>query len=115
KIVGNEDNSGTTCDHGVHAFDTPQLEQVVSDAEHLVNKEHVRVDVRCDREAQAGVHARRIPLHRGVDKFLQPGKGNYGIESAADLSPRHAHDCAVEIDVLSTGKVTMKASTNLNQ
>src|SRR5213593_381411 len=40
KIVGNEDDCGTARDHRVHALDTLALEQVVPDAEHLVNEQH---------------------------------------------------------------------------
>src|SRR5207245_11358659 len=45
KIVGNEDDCGAAGDHGVHALDTLALEQVVPDAEHLVDEQQVGINV----------------------------------------------------------------------
>ena len=39
------------------------LERLVADRQHLVDEQHVGVDVHGDREAEAHVHARGVVLH----------------------------------------------------
>ena len=47
------------------------LELLVSDREHLVEQEHVDVEVRGDGEAEPHVHARRVRAHGDVDEPLE--------------------------------------------
>ena len=46
----------------------------VADGEHLVDEQHVGIDVNRHREAEPHVHAGRVGLHRRVDEVLQLGE-----------------------------------------
>ena len=50
------------------------LEQLVADGEHLVDEQHVGIEVDGDGEAEAHVHPRRVVLDRLVDELLQLGE-----------------------------------------
>ena len=49
-------------------------ERLVADGQHLVDQQHVGIDVDGHGEAEAHVHARRVGLHRRVDEVLQLGE-----------------------------------------
>ena len=66
------------------------LEEVVSNAEHLIDKQNVRIDMGRNRKTETGVHARRVPLDRSIDELLEPREGDDVIEAPANLIPRHA-------------------------
>ena len=50
------------------------LERLVADGEHLVEQQHVGLDVRRDREAEAHVHPGRVRPHGQVDEALELGE-----------------------------------------
>ena len=58
----------------VDLLGAPALEALVADREHLVDQQHLGLDVGGDGEAEAHVHARRVVLHRRVDELLEPGE-----------------------------------------
>ena len=49
-------------------------EAFVADGEHLVDEQHLGIDVDRDGEPEAHVHARRVGLHRRVDELLHLGE-----------------------------------------
>ena len=61
------------------------LEGLVADREHLVDEQHVGVDVDGDREAEAHVHARRVVLHLLVDELLELGERDDVVEAGLDV------------------------------
>ena len=66
------------------------LERLVADREHLVEQEHVRVQVRRDREAEPHVHPRRVGAHGPVDRLLELGERDDLVEALADLGAARA-------------------------
>ena len=64
------------------------LERLVADREHLVEQQHLGLDVRGDREAETHVHPRRVRAHRQVDEVLEPGERDDLVELLADRGPR---------------------------
>ena len=76
------------------------LELLVADGEHLVEQQHVGLDVRRDREAEAHEHARRVRAHRQVDELLELGEGHDLVHHLADARAGQAVDRAVQVDVL---------------
>ena len=58
----------------MHAVEALALERLVADREHLVDEQHVGIDVDGDCEAEAHVHARRVVLHLLVDEPLELGE-----------------------------------------
>ena len=47
-----------------HPVEAPALERLVTDGEHLVDQEHLRVDVHGAREPQPNEHPGGVELHR---------------------------------------------------
>ena len=66
----------------VHAL---ALERLVTDGQHLVDQQDVRVDVHGDGERQPHVHAGRVELHLGVDERLDAGEGDDRVEELVGL------------------------------
>ncbi len=62
--------------------DAPLLELRVADAEDFVDDQHVRVEVRRDREAEPRVHPRRVALDRRVDELADAGEVDDLVELA---------------------------------
>ena len=91
------------------------LERLVADGEHLVEEEHVRLDVRRDREAEPHVHARRVGAHGQVDEVLEPGERDDLVELLADRDAPQAVDRAVQVHVLAAGQIGMEAGAELEQ
>ena len=86
-----------------HPVEALGLKREVADGEHLVNKQHARLDVNGDGESEPHEHARRVELHRCVDEVRQLGEGNDVVEALVDCSLCKAEQHAVDVDVLAAG------------
>src|SRR5205814_3895592 len=91
------------------------LERLVADREHLVEQEHVGGEMRRDGEPEAHVHPRGISAHRQVDELLELGEVDDLVEVLADRRAPQAEDRAVEVDVLASREVGVKAGAELEQ
>ena len=91
------------------------LELLVADGEHLVQQQHVDVEVRSDREAERRVHARRVRPHRHVDEPLELREGDDLVHVPPDRLALQAEDRAVEIDVLAARELGVEAGAELEQ
>ena len=65
-------------------------EALVADRQHLVDQQHVGIDVDGDGEAEPHVHAGRVGLHRRVDELLELGELDDLVEAPRDLALREA-------------------------
>ena len=114
-VVGDEHDRPSL---GLELLDPAQalgLEQLVADGEHLVDEQHVGVEVDGHGEPEAHVHARRVVLDRLVDELLQLGEGDDLVEAAVDLLARHAVERGVDVDVLAAGQLGVEAGAELEQ
>ena len=91
------------------------LELLVADREHLVEQQHVRADVRRDREPEPHEHPRGVRAHRQVDELLELGERHDLVHHLAHPRPRQAVDRAVQIDVLTAGEVRMESGAQLEE
>ena len=64
------------------------LKRLVADGEHLVEQQHVGLEVRRDGEAEPHVHAGRVRPHRQVDEPLELGERDDLVESLARRTRR---------------------------
>ena len=87
------------------------LELLVTDSEHLVDEEHVRLHVHGDREAETHVHAAGVVLHRVVDELPQAREVDDGVGRLSDFPLAKAQDRAVERDVLPARHVWVESGT----
>ena len=91
------------------------LELLVADGEHLVEQQHVGLDVRGDREAEPHEHAGRVGAHREVDELLELGERDDLVHHLADACARQAVDRPVEVDVLASAEIGVEAGAELEQ
>ena len=100
----------------LHPTETPALELGVTDGQHLVDEQDLRLEVRGDRECQAHGHPARVPLHRSVEERLDTGEVDDLVELADTISRLlHPEDRAVQEDVLATRQLRVEAGPDLEQ
>ena len=85
-----------------------RLELCVSDRQHFVNEQDVRLEVGSDGEAEPHVHAGRVPLHRRIDEPLNAGELDDAFELAGDFAPRHAQQGSAQEDVFAPRELRVK-------
>ena len=115
RVVRDEDDRAAPLLELEHLAEALPLERLVADREHLVEQEHVRVEVRRDREAEPHVHPRGVRTHGPVDRLLELGERDDLVEALADLRALEPVDRAVQEDVLATGEVGVEAGAELEQ
>ncbi len=98
--VGHEDDRDPLAAELGDARHALVLEGGVADGHDLVEQEDVRVEVRGDREAEAGVHAARIGAHRSVDEVAELRELDDVLHPRLDLLAADPVDRGVEDDVL---------------
>ena len=91
------------------------LEGGVADGQHLVDQQHLGVDLGRDREAESHRHARGVVLELEVDELLQLGEGDDLVEALARLGAREAHHHRVDDDVVARGEVGVEADAELDE
>ena len=99
----------------LHLAEALALKLRVAHRQHLIDDQDLGVQVRGDREGQPHIHAGGITLHRRIEELLHARKIDDRVELAGDLLAPHAEDGAVEIDVLASGQLGMKAGADLEQ
>ena len=90
--VGHEQDRATLALELLDALEALALERLVTDREHLVDEQDLRLDVHRDREAEPGGHARRVVLHLVVDELLDLGERDDVVEDLVDLLAREPED-----------------------
>ncbi len=90
-------------------------EALVTDRQHLVDEQHLGIDVNRHGESQPHVHAGRVRLDRLVDEVRKFGKFDDFVEAAFDVPLRQAEHDAVDEDVLAAGNLWMEARAQLDQ
>ena len=71
--------------------------------------------MRGNAKGQSHVHAARIVLDRSIDEFVDLRELDDLVELAINFATTHPEDRAVEIDVLTAGKLWIEACSNLEQ
>jgi hypothetical protein len=116
--LADEDACRTVRPPPLHVLHPPQalaLERRVADGEHLVDDQHLRLEVGGDGEREPQVHAARVVLDRRVDEALDLGEGDDLVELAHDLVALHAEHGAVQKDVLASAQLRVEAGADLEQ
>lgn len=99
----------------VDTAETLRLELRVAHGEHLVDQEHVRLEMRGDREPQPHVHARRVPLDRRVEERLDPRELDDARQLRRDLPLAHAENGAAQEHVLPSRELGVEAGPDLDE
>ena len=115
EVVRHEDERLARVAELEHAVDAARLEALVADREHLVDEQHVRVDVDRDREAEPREHAARVRLDGVVGEALELGEGDDVVDPAGEIAAGDAVDRAAQVDVLDRRVLGVEAGADLEQ
>src|SRR3954469_11533596 len=91
------------------------LEALVADREHLVEQEHVEVDLDRDRVREPHLHARREVLQLLVDEALELREGDDVVIAALELARGEAEQCPVDADVVAGGELRVEPDAELDE
>src|SRR5579863_77007 len=108
-------------EHDGHAFSVQRthfvdafcIEPCIANGQHFIDKKHLWLEMGGDRKRQTQVHTAGVMFYWCFDEFLDFGKGHNFIELPPDFHLRHAQYVAAEKDVLTPGKLGMKAGAHL--
>ena len=115
RVVRDEDDRPTALLELEDAAEALPLELLVAHCEHLVEQQHVRVQVGGDREAEPHLHARRVGPHRQVDRLLEPGEVDDLVEMAPHVRAGEPVDRAGQEHVVAAAEVGLEAGAELEQ
>ena len=105
EVVRDEDERRALAEHVAHPLEAPLLERCVADREHLVDQQHVRLEVRRDGEAEAHLHPGRIELDLRSMASRVPANSTISSKRSRDLAAREPEERPVRIDVLAAGEL----------
>src|SRR5439155_17583983 len=91
------------------------LEVLVTDREHFVHEENVRLQMHGDRETETHVHAARVGLHRRIEEAADVGELLDRRHRAVHLPARETEERAVEVRVLSAAEVRVESGADLKE
>ena len=115
RIVGHEDDGPSRT---LEVPDPPEallLERLVSDGQHLVEQQHVRLDVHRHGEPEAHVHPGRVGTHWHVLELFELGEVDDLVQVFVDVAALESVDRSVEVHVLDAGELGMEARPDLDQ
>ena len=90
EIVAHEQHRAALTRHGVHFSEAFLLKFRVPDGQYLVHDEHLRLEVRRNREGQPQIHTAGVPFDRSVQKGFDSGELNDFVEPLTDIGAIHA-------------------------
>ena len=115
RVVRDEENRAAAVLELGDLAEALALELLVADGEHLVEQQHVGLDVRGDREPESHVHARRVGADRKIDEPLELRERDDLVHHLANPRARQPVDRPVQVDVLASGEIGMEAGAELEQ
>ncbi len=114
-MVADKDDSAAGAGHFIHFAQAFPLKGKIANGEDLIDEQNLRLKMRRHGEGQARLHAAAIVLERTIQEFSHFGEAYDLVEFARDFLTAHAENCAVEIDVLASGELRMKAGADLEE
>ena len=115
EVVGHEQDRAPGALELLDAPVAAALEGGVAHRQHLVDRDHLGLEMRGDGEPEAGEHSGRVALDRRVEGGTDVGELDYVVEASERLAAAHPEDRRAEVDVLAPGHVEMEAGAELDQ
>src|SRR6266496_2100975 len=114
-LVRDEEHGATGATQVLHPSEAATLELGITHGQDLVDQKHLRLEMGGDSERESHRHPARIALDGCVDELLDPCELNDLGELGRDLTPLHAENRAVEIDVLPPSQLWVEPRADLQQ
>jgi hypothetical protein len=115
EVVRYEDDGSSLLRNLAHLSKRFALEGGVSYGQDLVDQKNLGLEMSGDGEGQSDRHAARVTLDGCVEESLELGEVDDLVESSLDLGAPHPEDRAVQVDVLPSRQLRMKARPHLEQ
>src|SRR2546430_262563 len=115
EIVRDEHNRLLRCAELADLREALVLEVLVTDRQHFVHQENVRLQVHGDRETETHIHAARVGLHRRIEEAADIGELLDGRHRAVHLLARETEERAIEVCVLAAAKVRVESRADLKK
>src|SRR6185295_9746835 len=115
EIMTDEQHGSSRTRHIAHLPQTLLLKRRITNRQHFIHDQDLRLEMRGHREREPHVHARREMLHRSVDKFFNLSEVDDLIKLPPDLFMTYPEYRAVEINVFSRRQLRMKTRANFEQ
>src|SRR6185436_10311846 len=91
------------------------LEYFISDRQHLVDNQDLRLQIRCNCESQTNIHAAAVTFDRRIDEPVDVGKSHDLVKLARQFFTFHPHDYTVEKYIFSTCQFRMKPGADFKE
>src|SRR5512147_787945 len=91
------------------------LKSRIADCQNLVDNQNLRLEMGRYSKSQAHIHTGRIPLYRRIQELGDLCEIHNLIELPLDFRSLHPKDCAVQINVLTPGKLRMEPCSDLQE
>ena len=114
-VVGDEQDRAAVLAHAVELAIALVLEGGVSDRQHLVDQQHLGVDLDHDGERQPHVHAGRVVLELHVLELAQLGEVDHRVHPPACLVRAEAEQDRVQHNVVLGGEVGVESDSELDE
>ncbi len=114
-VVRHEDDRLALGLEAVELLEALLLERGVADRQHLVDQQHVGVDLDRDREGEPHRHPRRVVLELEVEELLELGERDDVVEARLGLVAREAEHHRVDQHVVARGQVGVEADAELDE
>src|SRR5262245_43183331 len=92
-----------------------RLKLQIADAQHLIDEQHVRIQMGGDRKTKTRVHSRTVSLDWRVDEGFDSREVHYLFESALNVRTPHPQNGTLKIDVLAAGEIRMESRGDLDE
>src|SRR5882724_5326328 len=110
--MAHEQNSPAFLRDLAHLPQALLLKRRVTDGQHFVHNQNLRIKMSSYGKGQAHVHPARIMLDWRVYEFVNFGEGDHLIKLLFDLEALHTEDRTVQKNVLAARKFRMKTRSN---
>ena len=114
-VVADEQHRAAVGRDIAHLAEALPLEVEVAHREHFVDDQDFAAQVRRHGKRQPHVHAAAVMLDRRIEKALDAGERDDGIELAANLGAGHPENRAVEEDVLAAGQLLVESRAHFEK
>ena len=114
-VVGHVEDRAVLGLHALELVEALLLEGGVAYRQHLVDEQHLGVDLDRDREPEPHAHARRVVLQLQVHELLELGERDDLVEAIARLAPREAEHDRVDHHVVARGQLGVEADAQLDE